>query len=168
MTTSLTGSMKKLLILLAAAVFVLLAGDAGFGITASAAEGSQAWGATLPEYAKVTQMNVVSDGKADPSGGKSSSNAIQKCLDKAKGMTAPAECLEVIIPAGVYRITKGLKVYSNTRIICEEGAELRRCYDGGSIMSVEIMGGGYDGAENIFIQGGTWNGNVEEYGNINT
>lgn len=164
MTTSFRERIRKLLVTVAAGAAMLLAGS----ITASAAEGSQASGAVLPEYARVTTVNVITDGKADPEGGKSSSSAIQKCLDKAKGMTAPAECLEVYIPAGVYRITKGLKVYSNTRIICEEGAELRRCYDGGSIMSVEITGGGYDGASNIFIQGGTWNGNVEEYGNVNT
>ena len=154
----------KTVVTAAAGAAVLAAG----AVTASAAEGSQAWGASLPEYAMVTSLDLVADGRADNSGSKSSSNAFQKCLDKARNMTAPAECLEIYVPAGTYKITKSLRVYSNTRIICEDGALIQRCYDGGAILSTNPGAGGFDSAENILIQGGTWDGNTANYGGVST
>jgi parallel beta-helix repeat protein len=148
----------------AAGAVMLIAG----AVTASAAEGSQAWGASLPEYALVTSLDLVADGNADNTGDKSSSSAFQKCLDKAKNMVAPMECLEIYVPAGTYKITKSLRVYSNTRIICEDGVLIQRCYDGGAILSTNPGAGGFDSAENILIQGGTWDGNTANYGGVNT
>lgn len=142
----------------------------GFGITAHAADGSGAWGASLPEYVKVKSFDLVDNGKADSSGRKDCYSVFQKLLDKAKKYSDRNDiCIEIYIPSGNYTLKRGLKIYSNTRIICDDDVTISRCFNGGAIISTAPTSAyGYNGAHNILIQGGTWDGNAANFGNVSS
>ena len=141
----------------------------GRGVTAHAAEGSGAWGASLPEYAKVKAYDLVQKGKVDNTGTEDCYEGFQKLLDLAKKYTDDTVCVEIDIPNGEYVLKRGLKIYSNTRIICGDDVKIYRCFNGGAILSTAPASAyGYDGARNILIQGGTWDGNAANYGNVTT
>lgn len=160
-----TAVFKKLIIAAAAAVTMTAAGS--FGV--SAAGGSEATGAKLPSYSSSTEIDAVSSYGADPTGKKDSTSAIQKALDTAKTDADDKNCVTVRLPAGKYKITQSLKIYSNTKLILDEKATVLKCFDVGCMIYNEGNGsGGYKGSSNILIQGGKWDGNIDKYNNVDT
>ncbi len=156
--------LKKLIVTAAAA-----AAFSGFGITAHAANGSGAYGANLPAYESSFEINVVKDCKADPTGAKDSYAAIQKALNKAAKNSSGTKCGIVRIPAGTYTIAQSLTIGSNTQLIADEEATIVKCFDTGCIIGNSTNGsGGFNGTSNILIQGGTWDGNTDNYSGMYT
>ncbi|WP_242223621.1 right-handed parallel beta-helix repeat-containing protein [Bacillus cereus group sp. BfR-BA-01380] len=99
--------------------------------------------------------------KADGTQGTLTTEAIQKALDIALNEGG----VDIFIPSGIYRITKYLTVYKNTKIRLGENAILLRGHPGG-IMKNGNSGDlfeGYNGNGNISIEGGTFDGNVLEF-----
>lgn len=96
--------------------------------------------------------------------------AIQKALNTQNGNDA----LTVYVPAGTYYIDEPLRVRSNTTIQLADGAVIKRADDGlsrnmlitcqivenanGSISYQAKSVGKYNLAQNIVIEGGTWDG----------
>lgn len=98
-------------------------------------------------------------------------NAIQKALNTQNGN----DPLTVYIPEGTYYIDEQLRIRSNTTLQLAPGAVIKRTDDSGllhnMIMTCQIIAdangdisyrakstGGYDLAQNIIIEGGTWDG----------
>ncbi len=122
-------------------------------------------GAKLPEYSDgCEEINIVDEG-ADGSGEKDSAKAIQKALDYARDNASDKLQIKVFVPAGEYRISKTLKIYSNTWLYLEDGAVIKKCFNSGCMLknTKQFGGGGYDADRNIIIEGGTWDGNTSEY-----
>lgn len=163
MTTG--GIIKKLISTAAAAVTMSIISI----VSASAANGSAAWGTAMPEYKEIVTIDVTEeDYEADPTGSKDSADSIQKALDEAKDQKDDV-CTEIKIPKGTYTISYGLRIYSNTRLIVSDEAKIIKCYDNGAMLSTASMSAyGYDGVHNVLVQGGTWDGNVENYNGMYT
>lgn len=99
--------------------------------------------------------------------------AIQEALDLQSGKTPAYEQLTVYIQGGTYDITSSLLVYGNTRI-CADGDTFIRYVRKNSntesqgrapIISNACSGkGGYEGASNITVEGGTWDFQGQEGG----
>ncbi|WP_179885483.1 right-handed parallel beta-helix repeat-containing protein [Bacillus cereus] len=87
--------------------------------------------------------------------------AIQTALDLAKSNGK----VSVLIPGGVYRITKTLVIYANTHIRMDSNTVLLRAHSGNIMMNGEKDAEyrGYDGNGNITIEGGILDGNVKEF-----
>lgn len=89
----------------------------------------------------------------------------QAALDKNKD--GAYDRLIVKVPAGTYNLTKRLTVYSNTTIECDSSALIRRYYKdvGGLISNYRPETGcyAYNGAYNITITGGIWDGNISQF-----
>lgn len=91
--------------------------------------------------------------------------AIQEALNLQNGETPPYEQLTVYIQGGTYDITSSLLVYGNTKICADGDTIIRYCKKGNAldsqgrapIISNACSGkGGYEGASNITVEGGTW------------
>lgn len=107
---------------------------------------------------------------ADGTDTASDRRAIQKALNTQNGNDA----LTVYVPAGTYYIDEPLRVRSNTTIQLADGAVIKRADDGlsrnmlitcqivknanGSISYQAKSVGKYNLAQNIVIEGGTWDG----------
>ena len=102
---------------------------------------------------------------------------IQEALNQA--LTQDDDVLTVVtVPQGEYTLDWCLYIYSNTRLILEDGTVLKRSdnYQGGEMLEAGIDAattgavGGYDDIHNIFIEGGTWDANKNlastDYSNI--
>ncbi|MBE6868527.1 MAG: hypothetical protein E7494_07145 [Ruminococcus albus] len=135
-----------------------------FMLTASAYDysvisGSHATGANISGYDSAIAVSVTDLG-ADPTGKKDSSAAIQKALDYAKTKGSDSVQVKVIVPEGTYSIRKGLYISSNTWLYLDN-ATLRKDFVGGVLLMNNTDGnGGFDGAENIVIEGGCLDGNT--------
>ena len=140
-----------------------------FMLTASAYDysvisGSHATGANISGYDSAIAVSVTDLG-ADPTGKKDSSGAIQKALDYAKDKGSDSVQVKVIVPEGTYSIRKCLYVSSNTWLYLAN-ATLRKDFSGGCLIMNNTDGcGGFDGAENIVIEGGCLDGNTG-YGSV--
>lgn len=138
-----------------------------YGVSADQEEqkGANAVGAVFDlDSLAVIEIDAEKEFNADNTGIGVADGQIQAALDKAKENSEKGVLTKIIIPEGTYLLSNSLVVYSNTWIYCEEGAELKRCTPYGPLLRTDQNGiGGYDGAENIIIQGGTWNGNTDEY-----
>lgn len=157
--------LKKLLVTAAASI----AAASCFALDASAANGSGAYGASIPSYGSSFEIDVVKDCKADPSGGSDSYSAIQKALSQASKKSSGTKCGIVKVPSGTYNISQSLHIGSNTQLILDDDATIVRCFDSGCMIYNDASGaGGYDGASNILIQGGRWDGNTDNYGSAYT
>lgn len=99
--------------------------------------------------------------------------AIQTALNKAKGSE---QMVTVYVPAGTYYINAALGIYSNTtlkldphaviRRVAELGAETGTGQAFGMLSARNVAGGdknyaGYTMAQNITVEGGTWDGNSD-------
>ncbi len=159
-------SFLKKMILTAAAAAAALAGSA---LTAHAANGSGAGGAGLPSYESSFEINVVKDCKADPTGEKDSYSAIQKALTEAAEKSSGSKCGVVKIPDGTYKISQSLLIGSNTQLIVSDSAKIVKCFNYGCMIGNSTNGtGGYAGTSNVLIQGGTWDGNTDNYSGMTT
>ena len=92
---------------------------------------------------------------------KSDRTAINKILKYA---TLIDETIQVIVPAGTYYINGSLTIYSDTNLILEKGAVIKRFQSSGGshmlVSSVNEKVKGYNQCKNITISGGTWDGNT--------
>ncbi|MCR2032268.1 right-handed parallel beta-helix repeat-containing protein [Anaerofustis stercorihominis] len=127
-------------------------------------QGSTAKGANL-RFTKVIQIdvtNVANPGDiADNTGVEDSRHAIQQALNDARDNTYNAPegvYYQIIIPKGTYKISKALKIYSNTWLKAG-GATIIRGTEETGPMLYNMDNGGYNGPNNIFVEGGTWDGN---------
>lgn len=66
--------------------------------------------------------------------------------------------LTVHIPAGIYILTKELRIYSNTTILADADAKLYKNHQKGALLANDMSKdqGGYTTSENITIIGGVW------------
>jgi polygalacturonase len=104
----------------------------------------------------VHDLGAMGDGDHDDT------SAVQKALNQAKNADSQ---IKVVVPAGTYKLTDTLHIYKNTHLILEEGAIFLRSHN----RSILINGdwgetySGYYGHGNIIIEGGIWDGNIEQY-----
>ena len=113
-----------------------------------------------PQYdIKVTDEEygaIGNDNKAD-------NEALQKAFNKVKGSD---KMVTIYIPEGTYLCEKPLIIYSNTHIVLDSKAVVKRSgvgIDGNLLHNVDDNGkmdqvGGYDMSHDIIIEGGTWDG----------
>ena len=108
------------------------------------------------ENINIKKIGAVGDGKTDDT------LIIQKALNSAKSSNKP---ITITIPKGTYKLTDTLVVYSNTNITLEKGAILERNHSSSIIVNGESTKEykKYDGEGNITIEGGTLDGNLENY-----
>ncbi|MGN0633102.1 MAG: right-handed parallel beta-helix repeat-containing protein [Oscillospiraceae bacterium] len=86
---------------------------------------------------------------------------LQKALKTAKTSAVP---VRLIIPSGTYYLSSVLRIYSNTYVECEEGAEFIRTNEE-SYMFVNGADGesvSYNRSHDITVDGGIWDGNVTD------
>ncbi|MGM9987236.1 MAG: glycosyl hydrolase family 28-related protein [Bacillaceae bacterium] len=110
----------------------------------------------------LSQRNVnVRNYGAVGDGVTSDSDAWQRALDIAK--TQP---VEIFVPNGTYRMTKELKIYSNTTIRCGSNVRVVRDHSGYLIVNgfrrteeTPTTAGGYNGHGNLKFIGGLYDGN---------
>lgn len=149
-----------------AAVCVFLSGN--IKASADSVTGAYSTGGYIPDYASSTEVSVTDDYKADKTGKKDSASAIQKALNLANKEADDSHCVTVRIPAGTYKISKTLKIYSNTKLVVDENATILRSFHSGALIRNAAEGGGYGGDHNILIDGGIWDGNTSEYNAVTT
>lgn len=99
------------------------------------------------EICDVRRFGALGDGCADDY------EAIQAALDAGKGG-------EVWIPAGDYRVTRTLRIHSDTVLRADEKARIIHCgslpkHEGDFLMTCD------DGSVNIVVDGGIWDGNYD-------
>ncbi len=94
-----------------------------------------------------------------PDGVSDQYDAIQRALDGGNVM--------VVLPAGVYPVSRNLKVYSDTKIVADDHAVIYRI--GGTAVDIDdcLLSNAHEftegeGDENIEIEGGVWNLNNAE------
>ncbi len=83
--------------------------------------------------------------------------AIEKVLKKTKGNDNIN--LSVYVPKGKYIMSTGLHIYSNTKLVFEEGTKLIRDFADGSMLKAGTLNDintGYNGYQNITVIGGIW------------
>ena len=149
------------------AVFIAVLAFIALPVTAHAADGSGAWGASLTESNSSKKVNVVKKFGADPDGKKDSRHAIQAALNYAKEHGTPDNRQMVYVPAGTYTIDDSLKIYSNTDLLLDSDATIVRSFSSGCMIRNAADGsGGFSGSENISIRGGTWDGNTSTHGGV--
>ena len=85
--------------------------------------------------------------------------AIQKALNVARGASADKP-LTVRVPAGTYKISTSLWIYSYTNLELASGATIQRSGTSVMLINGEKGTGGYDQLIDVTIQGGTWDGNI--------
>ena len=146
---------------------IALAAFAALPVTAHAAGGSGAWGASLTDADSSKKINVVKKYNADPDGKKDSRHAIQAALNYAAEHGSPSDRVMVYLPKGTYKISGSLKIYSNTDLLLHDEAKVLKCYNSGCMLKNDNNGvGGYSGSENISVRGGTWDGNTSAYSGV--
>lgn len=111
-------------------------------------------------YYNVKDFGAVGDGNADDSA------AIQAVLDLAKPTTNAKPVVVKINKAGNYRLEQTLKIYKNTHLIISEGVKLLRGHGGSVLINGDASDTftGYNGNGNIVVSGGSWDGNIAEFG----
>ena len=83
--------------------------------------------------------------------------AIEKALKLAKGNDDID--LEITVPEGKYKMSRGLHIYGNTKLVFEGETKLIREFEEGSMLkagSQNDVNTGYDGYQNITVIGGIW------------
>lgn len=88
-------------------------------------------------------------------------SAIQKALNSVRDSET---MVTVYIPAGTYYLDRGLTLFSNTHLVLDEKAVMIRM-DMSAFMLQSYRDnetGGYGQFHDIIIEGGTWDGNVNE------
>ena len=111
---------------------------------------------------KVTAKTITV--KADKSGKKDTWKEIQQVLNDARDNATDSKPYKIIIPAGSYKISQSLHIYSNTYLYMK-GATINKCFTVGCMLRNGVVADvmtGYDGARNIYLEGGTWNGNGKD------
>ena len=119
---------------------------------------------TLKIPFKIRNWDIVKDFGAGTNDSEDDYNAFSKALAMAKTMPEGQQ-LVIEIPAGKYRISKTIGIYSDTRLILDKNAEIITCTDNKTLLTVMGKNGHAEGFKNyteahdITIEGGIWNGN---------
>ncbi len=96
---------------------------------------------------------------------KTDDTVINKALKYASYKLLKGKTITVVVPKGIYYIEKTLNIYSNTNLILEDGAIIKRKKTaGGKAMLRNYINekiGGYGQCENITVNGGVWDGNSD-------
>ena len=120
---------------------------------------------TLPQECDDIGYETINSITVDPSAGAADDTfIIQNALDQAQGKD-DSVLTDITLSSGEYVITGTLYIYSNTRLILEDGAVVKRSDNGYGEMvmsgaNVTTTLGGYDAVHNVFIEGGTWDANA--------
>lgn len=87
--------------------------------------------------------------------------AIQSALNKA---ITSSDAIVIELPAGKYYVSRTLTIYSNTTLKLHDNAEIIRTDESITLLKTDqdYEKGGYDQFKNIVIEGGIWNGNVQD------
>lgn len=86
------------------------------------------------------------------------SAAIQAALDAARDAGGG----EVYVPAGKYNLKVPMQIFSHTRLYCQAGVEFIRNAEIGHLIHSGVRpASGYEGAQNVEVVGGTWDGNSQ-------
>lgn len=103
----------------------------------------------------VKNFGVVGDGIADDT------VAFQNIFN----MASDTQGIELIVPAGTYRVTSEWVIRSNTKMVCHPNAIFRK-ESNRNFMNFprDVITTGYDGYENIYISGGVWDCLAPNYG----
>ncbi len=161
------GKKAKLIIyMITAAVMLQIFSSAAVAYDVSQIKGAvETSGAQLPEYSDGYVEITVQEDKSEEGGETNWAGVIQDALDYARDNASDTLQVKVVVPAGEYRISRTLRIYSNTWLYLEDGAVIKKCFDSGCMLknTKQFGGGGYDADRNIIIEGGTWDGNTSEY-----
>lgn len=112
----------------------------------------------MAEY-NVKDYGAVGDGVNDDQ------PVIQSALDDA----AAAGGGRVIIPDGVYLIGGALIIDSNVILSLDDYTTIKRGSEQDNMLrSADKGAGGYDGVQNVVVEGGTWDGNGTAFSNAAT
>ena len=112
---------------------------------------------TFAQDIKYKEVKVI----ADNTGYSDVTAVIQRYLTEARYNATDSLRYKIIIPKGVYKLTKNLNIFSNTWLYLEEGAVMTRCFSKGAMLKNGVAGTeyeGYDSFKNIRLEGGTWDG----------
>lgn len=105
------------------------------------------------------QMGAKGDYEFQTRSGTDDAAAFQAALDIARDRGS----VNLLIPPGIYRLASELTLYKNTRIVAAPGARMVRDHERFIAINGErnqpIAPGIYEGAGNIRITGGIWDGN---------
>ncbi|CAG7616164.1 hypothetical protein PAESOLCIP111_01873 [Paenibacillus solanacearum] len=107
------------------------------------------------DWLNVKDYGAQGDGAADDS------NAFQSVLDQALSGASPA----IYVPKGVYRLTRMLRIYRNTKLMLHHEAVILRCHNDSFLLNGQSGAAyaAYTGHGNITIEGGIWDGNILQY-----
>lgn len=114
---------------------------------------------------KIIPFNVVTDYGAKANDTVDDYYAFYKALVYARETMPSNQKLEVYVPAGTYHISHAIGIYSNTRFILDPKAVLINDTPDSVLITIMGMNGqadgytGYNQAHDIYIEGGTFNGN---------
>lgn len=91
--------------------------------------------------------------------------SVQQALDIARDLATDIMPYRIIIPAGTYKLSGPLQIYSNTQIYAAGAHIIKESLSGGMLRTAMPTKGkshsGYNGYRNIKIEGGVWDGNSE-------
>ncbi|MBR3148815.1 MAG: right-handed parallel beta-helix repeat-containing protein [Eubacterium sp.] len=138
--------MKKVLSLILAVMFLFMT-----GITAYADEQENIVETIVVD---ITQEELAQNDPAD---------VIDGALDKAR-LTDMID-LTVNVPSGTYKLSRGLHIYSNTKLNLQPDTEFIRNFEDGSLLRTghyKDINYAYDGYKNIVVTGGIWNNNYKQ------
>ncbi|MFD0826987.1 right-handed parallel beta-helix repeat-containing protein [Neobacillus sp. M.A.Huq-85] len=117
------------------------------------------WNGTAAAEANTITLNA-SDFGANGKDQVDDTNSIQKALNEAVSYNFTT----IQIPDGVYLITRPLKINSNTRLILSSKAIIKRNASFSPMLMNNTKGAPrYTANENITVEGGTWEGNKDQY-----
>ena len=80
---------------------------------------------------------------ADNTGYSDATSDIQRYLTEARYNATDSVRYKIIIPKGVYKLTKNLNIFSNTWLFLEEGAVMIRCFSKGAMLKNGVAGTEY-------------------------
>ncbi|BBF45145.1 cell surface protein [Lachnospiraceae bacterium KM106-2] len=170
---------KKQISRIAIVITILVFTCLGYSIQAGARTDDQFM---VTKKAEINIQKFLTDKKVDMSKPESYSkeiaDAFQKAFDSVKNdyELKSGEYVQINVPAGTYYINKRLKIRSNTYLKLDSNAvikNLNRSPSGPMLAnyytnSADTKYKGYDGASNIVIDGGTWDGNVGSQNDIDS
>ncbi len=89
---------------------------------------------------------------------------IENALKEAKNNATKEKPYVINVPSGNYTLKKALHIYSNTTLNLEDDTVLLKGFTDGNMIKLgvkEEANSGYEGYENVTVNGGVWNGNFK-------
>jgi hypothetical protein len=165
-------SRRKMLKVMGASMLSIAAGSALINnaystasASASAAEAVQPTEPAALPTAAISFYNVKDYG-AVGNGIANDTDAIQTALTLAAGVEGKASM--VFIPKGTYLVTDTLRIYSRTHLKLDQGTTMVRNHDRSFLINGDWNANytGYDGQGHFIVEGGVWDGNINQYPNM--